>query len=427
MPVRPPEIRGRLRKDTAMKWSCVIPAAVALVSCLTGPFCQADEGLFDADPKHPWNRLHEQLHTRRTLDGELYRTLSLEPLVVRQSKFLIQGESHRNAMQVLGDFLEHDAGKLITDPRKRAILQRDLWAVFVAVSDSKIAYDPRRRALQQRLAQVIRRVALTEKELQSLPDNLALAVAGQKFQAKWDPEKPPGPVLPNDLWKPDGPWVSVRNRLRPDNLVAPLHFEATLGRSAFFLLLNLPGGRQATLAYLKTLETLPPNTEVPQIPNGTQVALLRQMLLIDETATLRITPVVESLQIRSYRSPREQDMVEFTLHRKEFLAGLAEGLELTAEDETNRFDLGFLGFELHRRPDPFDRRFKTRRSPVIMKTCMDCHAGPGIFGFQSVFAGHFDRPPFGKGDPEDQITSTIDQARETYTWGLLQGLWETQR
>ncbi|MDA1250793.1 MAG: hypothetical protein O2820_16360 [Planctomycetota bacterium] len=294
------------------------------------------------------------------------------------------------------------------------------------MSDSKFAHDSKRRELQQRLAQVMRRVALTEKELQSLPDNLALAVDGQTYPAKWNPEKPPRPFLPGDLLKPDGPWVSVRNRLRSDDLVVPIHSEATPGRSAFFLLLNLPGGRQATLAYLKKLESLPPNTEVPQIPDGTQVALLRRMLLIDETATLRLTPVTESLQIRSYREIREQDLSEFTLHRKEFLAGLAEGLELTAADESNRFDLGFLGFELHRKPDPFDRRFEARRSPVIMKTCIDCHAGPGIFGFQSMFAGHHDHPPLGEGSPEDQVTSTIERARETYTWGLLQGLWESQ-
>ncbi|MDA0589420.1 MAG: hypothetical protein O3C17_15565 [Planctomycetota bacterium] len=96
-----------------------------MVSCLTAEFCQADEGLFDADPKHPWNRLHEQLHTRRTPEGEVYRKLSLEPLLVRQSTFLIQGESHRQALQVLDDFLEHHAEKRITDPRKQAILQRD--------------------------------------------------------------------------------------------------------------------------------------------------------------------------------------------------------------------------------------------------------------------------------------------------------------
>lgn len=409
-----------------MKHSCVFPAVLLLISFCHRESCHADGGLFDADPKHPWNLLHGQLHTRQASDGKPYRTLSLEPLLVRQSTFLTEGDSHGKAIQLLDNFLENDSGKLIIDPRKRAILQRDLWAIFVAVTDSRFPYEPKRRALQKRLAQVMQRVALSGKEIQDLPDNLSLAVKSETFPAKWEPEQPPQTFLPDDLLKPDGPWVSVRNRLRPDNLAAPLHFKATPGRSAFFLLLRLPGGRQATLDYLAKLESLPPNTEVPQIPDGTQVALLRRMLLIDKTATLRITPVTESLQIRSYRGPRDQDMSEFTLHRKEFLAGLAKGLHPTAPDEVNRFDLGFLGFELHHRPDPLDEKFQSRRSPVIMKTCVFCHAGPGIYGFQSLFAGHFDRPPLGQGSPEDQVASTIHRATETYTWGLLQGLWESQ-
>jgi len=273
----------------------------------------------------------------------------------------------------------------------------------------------------------MRRVALSEKEIQDLPDNLAAAAKSQQFPRIWNPEVPPRPFLPDDLVKPNGPWVSVRNRLRSDNLVAPIHVDATMGRSAFLLFLRLPDGRQATLDYLKTLEGLPPNTPVPQIPTGTQVALLRRMLLLDQTATLRITPVTESLQLRVYRKLKQPDMYEFTLRRRKFFASPAAGLRPTPLDEENRFDLGFLGFDLNRHLDPLDERYRTRRTPVIMKTCTVCHAGPGIFGFQSLFAGHFDRPPLGQGDAQEQIASTIKQATETYTWGLLQGLWEAQK
>lgn len=404
-----------------MTWSRAMPVLLLLLNV-----CQADEGLFDSDPNHPWNRLHRQLHTRTLPDGKLYSPEGLEPNFVRRAEFLTQGESHRQAIQLLDDFLEHDTGKLVADPLKRAILQRDLWAIFVTVTDTKLSQEPKRRTLQKRLAQVMRSVALTEKEIAGLPDNLAVAVRSQKFPRSWNPEVPPRPFLPGDLLKPSGPWVSVRNRLRPDNLAAPIHVEATMGRSAFLLFLQLPGGRKATLDYLTTLEDLPPNTPVPQIPTGTHVALQRRMLLIDQTGTLRITPVTENLQMRVTRELKQQDMSEFTLRRKRFFDGLSGGLRPTPLDEENRFDLGFLGFDLNRHLDPLDERFRTRRSPVIMKTCTVCHGGPGIFSFQSLFAGHFDRPPLGKGNPEDQVTSTIDRASETYTWGLLQGLWESK-
>jgi hypothetical protein len=404
-----------------MKWSRSMPVLLLFLNV-----CQADEGLFDADPNHPWNRLHRQLHTRTLPDGKPYSPEGLEPNFVRRAEFLTQGESHRLAIQFLDDFLEHDAGKLIADPLKRAILQRDLWAIFVTVTDTKLSREPKRRVLQKRLAQVMRTVALTEKEIDDLPNNLAATVRSQKFPQMWNFKMLPRPFLPGDLLKPNGPWVSLRNRLRPDNLAAPIHVEATMGRSAFLLFLKLPDGRKATLDYVATLESLAPDTPVPQIPIGTHVALQRRMLLIDQTGTLRISPVTESLQMRVTRELKQQDMYEYTLRRKRFFEGLTGGLRPTPLEEENRFDLGFLGFELNRHLDPLDERYKTRRSPVTMKTCIVCHGGPGIFSFQSLFAGHFDRPPLGKGDPEDQVTSTIDRASETYTWGLLQGLWESK-
>ena len=245
----------------------------------------------------------------------------------------------------------------------------------------------------------------------------------EKFPANWNSAVPPRPFLPGDLLQPDGPWVVVRNRLGHDRLAVPLHVQAMMGRSAFLLLLRLPEGRQATLDYLKTIRKLPSNSDIPQIPTGTQVALLRRMMLIDETGTLRITPVTESLQMRGYRELRQPDMYEFSLRRKDFFAGLTGGLHPTAPDEINYFDLGYVGFASFHHPDPLTRQYRPTRTPVVMKTCIVCHAGPGIFGFQSMFAGHFPRPPLAAGDPDDQITATIDKATATYTWGLLHGLW----
>jgi len=44
-----------------------------------------------------------------------------------------------------------------------------------------------------------------------------------------------------------------------------------------------------------------------------------------------------------------------------------------------------------------------------------------------MFVDHFDRPPLGVSSVEDQVSSHRDRTYKTHAWGLLQGLWETER
>lgn len=397
-------------------------AVLSLVWLLSGE-CVGGEPLFAPDPDHPWNRLHRHLYSRRSPDGKMRYFQGLEPVVLRRSKFLTQGERHREALKRLDQILQFDREPLIEDPLKRAILQRDMWAVFLATADPRLPRQQERRALQQRLAHVMHRIALSEEQLRGLPDNLADAVNSASFPSTFDPDDDQRPFLPNDLAGDDSSWVLVRNRLRSDNLAASRHVRATEGRSAFLLYLRLPGGRQPTLQYLKRLEQTPPNSETPEIPIGTQVALLRRMMLVDREGTLRMTPLSESLQIRVYHRRKAPSMIEWTFDRHLLFAGRGGGMRATPADEVNYFDLGFLGTDPQRHVDPFETEAPLRATPVVMDSCARCHAGPGIYGFQSMFADHFDRPPLAAGTVEDQITPVIDQTYQSYAWGLLQGLW----
>ena len=101
--------------------------------------CDVREAVFDRDPQHPWNRLHHLLYSRTTQDGKVYDQESLEPLLVPGSKFLTEGPSYQQAVMLLDEFLKERADERIKDPLKRAILQRDLWAVFsTTVSDAQL-------------------------------------------------------------------------------------------------------------------------------------------------------------------------------------------------------------------------------------------------------------------------------------------------
>src|SRR5262249_36332049 len=139
--------------------------------------------LYDDDPAHLWNRLHAALFVRIGGDGKSYGEDEVDPLIWPYSRFLLDGPRHRHVLTLLDEFLTKDGDKLIRDPLKRAVLQRDLWAVFDWLADPYTSpreesdeVTARRRALQVRLAKIIRRLALSAEEIGKLPDNHAAAV-----------------------------------------------------------------------------------------------------------------------------------------------------------------------------------------------------------------------------------------------------------
>jgi hypothetical protein len=216
--------------------------------------------VYDGNPAHAWNRLYAALRVREDSRGNRYGEDSLDPMLWRESEHLLSQPSHGLALRTLDEFLRTHAETLIQDPLKRAMLQRDLWAVFdwsvqQYSSIRRPAYSDEKRALQVRLAGVLRRLALTKEQIKSLPDNYAQAVASGAFAAQYDPAQPQQTFLPPDLFDPRGPWVCITPN--PESLadggVAKLHLGSFSGRSVFLVFVRLPEGRQATLNYFQTL------------------------------------------------------------------------------------------------------------------------------------------------------------------------------
>jgi hypothetical protein len=249
--------------------------------------------LYDPNSTHIWNRLYDALLIREGPTGAKYGADSLDPLLWRDTKHLLVQPSHGRALRVLDHFLQTHAENLIQDSLKRAILQRDLWAVF----DWSVQREPddegepgyeKRQELQIRLAEVLRRLALTLKEIESLPDNYAEAVASGVFAKEYDPDHRDRTFSPPDLFEPSGPWVFISgNGSEP---VAKQHVSEFSGRSRFLVFVRLPDGRKSTFDYFQTLWNVPQpwtplrrttnqivvNPDLPQFPAGTQVALVRQ-------------------------------------------------------------------------------------------------------------------------------------------------------
>jgi hypothetical protein len=325
--------------------------------------------IYHTDPEHLWNRLHEALFVRGRFGHD-----RLEPLLWASSKHLLEERSHTRAMGVLEEFLKNNGEKLIDDPLKRAVLQRDLWLVFnwLELGDFDFA-EPRlsqkeagaaRERLRGPLAELIGRLALTPQEIGELPDNYSAAVASGQFAN-----------LPLDLFAADGPWVSVG---RTDRHTAPQHLrgENPFSNSVFLVFIRLPlenaglgeVGRQARTTVADYLK------DRPALPIGTELALVRRAMLIDTSHRVVPSNLTESVQLRVIRASREIDAsFEFRLSRSQLFANRAGGLLASGRDDRD-FKTGFLSSRM----DEFEFGASQGRLPSDrmqpMLNCLVCHA-----------------------------------------------------
>jgi hypothetical protein len=107
-----------------------VPAGLNRFNATAAPVsAPAHVTIYDPDPRHLWNRLHRALWVRTGPDGKEYGHDRLDPLLRKETKHLLEGESHAQAIAVLDEFLAARGEKLVNDPLKRAVLQRDLCAL----------------------------------------------------------------------------------------------------------------------------------------------------------------------------------------------------------------------------------------------------------------------------------------------------------
>jgi hypothetical protein len=404
--------------------------------------------LFHPDPNHISNRLYRQLHTRVSQNGTEYGLEDLDPLLWMQTRYLLTGPSHEEAVRLLDEFLSTRAEKQIPDSVKRAILQRDLWAVFDWAAPSPNNEDhPARKELTNRLGPILRRLALTRAEINGLPDPYARAIQQKEYPAEYDPARLERAFLPPDFFAPNGPWVCIG--VPKNKLIAPTH-EFFFSRSAFFVFMRLPGGRAPTLAYLKKLsdmktplfvpekggehEFLDWNPAVPQFPAGTELVLLRKLLLLDRKGNLVPTPVTESVQIRHYRKilldysnpdevPSSQAVEEFELDHAEFFSGEHSGLRALTRDDRHFFVLMVQEdvFE-----EPGFSKYLGREWPLhTLSTCTaECHARPGAQSMMSLsFRESHANPHLAESTPAREAEKVITWKQIQDNWKLLMQLW----
>ncbi len=384
-----------------------------------------------------------------------------------ESEYLLSNPSHQNALRALDEFLETHGENLVRDPLKRAMLQRDLWAVFdwsvmQHSANNRPDYKKEKQELQSRLAEALRRLALTPDQITALPNTYAQAVASGGFAKEFDPNQVERPFLPPDLFDPHGPWVCIQPSPESDSGVTPMHLFNYSGRSGFLVFVRLPGGRKATMDYFHTLWTFPepytpgpgpdgdqapPNSKLPSFPAGTEVALVRRMTLFDSQGELQATAIAESVQIRVYRAitiTPERDFgngnladivrnsgqlfYEFKLSRPLLFAGKDGGLRAVERNETELSTFQQEGDDLiDDRPENPTHRDKPLPE---LQTCIWCHSGGGVRSLNS--RASLLKPNRMQKEPANPDYGPIYWADSTsvawkqnrYDWGVLNGYWK---
>ena len=408
--------------------------------------------LYHPDPQHLWNRIDRHFRIRAASDGTLHGADAVDPLLWRQTRYLLEGESHATALKLLDEFLATSGERLVADAVRRALLQRDLWAVFDWSVSHFESHAEARRALARRLGPVIRRLGLTPEQLPQVAytlgkagpkivDTYAAAVKSARFPTHYDPADRHRAFLPPDLLMENGFWVPIHGG-------TPLaQHSDEMSRSWFGAFLKLPGGRAATLAYLRMLWDAPQPFVLDPVgsfggetrtmiapalrvlPAGTQVALVRRMLLLDAQGAIQFTNIVESVQIRVFGaaaplpphlrgsgSASDQDFFEFVLDRAALVTDPAQALHAVTPSET-----AFLTFS-SKGIDPFER-VAVPRPGRPLETCRSCH---GEAGLASILSARRLFKPYTFADRSGTAAdwSAAFWKTQRADWGYLRAVWE---
>lgn len=461
--------------------------------------------LYDANPEHLWNRLFAAFYIRPSelpsrpeypLDStkldEWDRKLRagklpLGPVVRRieggdvlgllawpKTRHYSEPAVFQRTDKLLDEFLATRGERFVSDPLKRAFLQRDLWAVFdhlagqniarfgdadlarrrAAAADCKIepgelqrddtAAIQRRETLCRKLAVVIRRLALPKSAIKALPDNYAAAVGSGQFPARHDFDCRSSYLPPGLLTRPDE-WVEI------DNAAGSQHREkvegqlaytswSIRGRSYYRVFWRFPDGRRAVEDYLRYLQRegvdweksarqgyIRLKRDVRQIPAGAEAAIVEFMVVLDENLMPVPTRVVELAHLSVYKNvtgaPDPQTNTgrgwiarQYVARRRLLFDGLKQGgLERVPDDApTYRVLLN----------SPKDWGEFGRQQSVV-QTCLHCHMHErervGVHSLNSIscYVPEHGMPgvviPMGVGD-----IKTYSRAERTVRWKLGQ-------
>ena len=342
-------------------------------------------------------RIHDAFFERTSTSGRHLGLDELDPLLWPDSRYLFEPARARRCRALLEETLAHPDEVRALPALERAWMQRDLWAVRDWLHEHAAGVPPPAAELERLILATMRLIALEAQEIEALSDGLeAGPLAGHPHSPPGEPDEDAARLL-QELLAPDGPWLRIGREL--DAPAAPLHVRYFGGRSLFSVHLRLPGDRAATRTFLEQLASSEQATrrvdegyelrpDLPQLPVGTQVALLRRMMLLDGSGEPHPSGLVESLQLRRYlalprvddlepagRAQEFQEFQEFESRRADSSAGVGR-LRALRPGEPSFPRFGSHGF------DPLQH--EAVASVDALATCIHCHGQPGTYSLASL-------------------------------------------
>jgi hypothetical protein len=330
-----------------------------------------EANLYDADPGHVANRLYRALYSWK---GDQEATPSHWP----RQKVTYDSASLKS---LLDELLQLNVAKEFPDPVKRVFLQRDLWMAFDWLAQQPAVAGGENPVIQRKLARGIEHLALPLAQLRQLPDNYEEQLGSDAYPIEFDHGAPNTPYLPAGLFARTGSWIMVGDR-DTRGVLTMQHLDFFRGHNAYMVFVRLPAGRAATIGYLNKLTTAAmSHSKLPLLPEGSQMALLSQVMAVDDKGMPFPTTITENVQIRVYRKPKDsltkaedaQSLFEFRLDRAALFAHKAVTLRPVGAKDTDWESINYLG----------QKKGDSDNKAMIMSSCFDCHNEPGAESFKT--------------------------------------------
>ncbi len=354
--------------------------------------------------------LDEAIMVRLGPHGERWGVGETDPLVWELSEVFRSGDSRDHLRSALREVLALSESNIKhCPPAQRALVQNRAWAIFSYLFDHwRHRPMDENRATMTLLAEVVGKLELDDAEIRSLPDPLSAAVRAQTFRTVADAAGGPDIFLPPDVISDASAW---RTLVREDGeLAARIHARSFDGRSLFIIRAKFPAGDPSAEVYFASLaasprpwiedpmfpastpgpNAAPPryilNPELPTLPPGTELALVRTLAVIDRQGRWRATPLVLTVQLRHYirtaprrgNDPFAQTVAEFRLKTDQVAGGGAAVLRAVSADETNFMFFSTVGadeVDAMNEPGPRDR---------TTPACLNCHFAAGLGSVHSI-------------------------------------------
>ncbi len=294
-----------------------------MVSSVAGPASvpavasnfQPGDALFDTDPKHPFNRLHRALFTRK-VQGTMQRCLREGSCRKQSPSALLGAAPDRSELEIGGDeptlFIGNDVSFLAepgraeqvdraidaalplasaASPIVSVLLQNDLWERYDSISRE---LDAGGRAgseelsrIRRRIVELMRKLGRPKAELEAIGSNLPEVEAAYRE------------FMPN-IGSGAG-WVEVAASAseRPEEKLLPTTRHSTQAghRMSFRVLVQVPpsaGGGDWVKAHLEDGALSP-------VPLGTRLALVASPLAVSSDSEVVAVPLVVLVEMRVAR------------------------------------------------------------------------------------------------------------------------------